>query len=256
MLAELFGKGGQLCQPAKEGRLYCPLMVRPSSEDVLTGNLFQCLGYLNPRWWVSDLLNHALGKGRFHRQFFRRFRIELWKNRPYYPRELLPWNEGGSQIDATILWENPPTTIFFEVKYGSALSPKTSGDDGQKGFPSNQLIRNARVGLLECGWFQADRLFQVAPRDFVLILLAPIRGHPLVQRYRDSKRLKAAIPHSERLPELPRLPFIGELGFSDIVQILQRQKRWFGRAERRVVEDICDYLAFKRSTTPRTTPNC
>jgi hypothetical protein len=169
MLTELNGKGGCVCQPAREGKLRCPLIVRPTSEDVITGHVFQALGVLNPRWWVADLLNEALGAPRFRRQHHRRLRIDLWRNRARYPRELLPWEEGSTQVDATLAWENPTTTVFFEMKYKSAISPRTANGDGTCGYPGDQLIRNARVGLLECGWFARDQLIAVPPRDFILI---------------------------------------------------------------------------------------
>jgi hypothetical protein len=250
MWTELKGKAGCLCQPAKEGKLRCPLIVRPTSENVITGNLFQALNVLNPFWWVSDLLNHALGYQRFRRQVYRKFKIVLWHNRPYFPRELLPWPEGSTQVDCTITWENPPTSIFFEMKYGADLSPKTAGDNGEHGFPSDQLIRNARVGLLETGWFQQERLFDFVPRDFSLLLIGPDKGNRLVKRYRDSKKLLKAIPHSDRLPHLPQTPFIGELSFPDIIGVLAKQGRWFTRPERRVVEDLTSYLDYKQSRVP------
>src|ERR1700678_27984 len=106
MLTELHRKGGCLCQPAREGKLRCPLIIRPTSEDVVTGEIFQVLQVLNPRWWLPDLLNLALGVTRFRRQFYRNFRIDLWQNRACYPRELLPWDEGSTQVDVTIMWEN------------------------------------------------------------------------------------------------------------------------------------------------------
>ena len=96
MLTELLGKGGQVCQQAKAGEIKCPLIVRPTSEDVITGQLFQALESVNPRWWLPQILNTALGTSRFRQQVFRRLRIDLWKNRPPYPRELLPWNEGST----------------------------------------------------------------------------------------------------------------------------------------------------------------
>lgn len=126
MWTELNGKAGCLCQPAKEGKLRCPLIVRPTSEDVITGNLFQALHVLNPMWWLSDLLNQALNHQRFKRQVYRKLQINLWGNRPYFPRELLPWAEGSTQVDATLTWENPGTTVFFEMKYGAELSAKTA----------------------------------------------------------------------------------------------------------------------------------
>jgi hypothetical protein len=61
--------------------------------------------------------------------------------------------------DSSVSWENPPTTVYFEVKYGSDLSKQTAGDDGSHGYPSDQLIRNIRVGLRECGWFRHEELF-------------------------------------------------------------------------------------------------
>jgi hypothetical protein len=247
MLTELHGKGGCVCQPAREGKLKCPLIIRPTSEDAITGNVFQALRTINPYWWLSDLLNLALGVERFRRRTYRKLDFKLWKNRPYFPRELLPWPEGSTQVDATLTWDNPRTTAFFEMKYGSDLSPKTSADSGEHGYPSDQLIRNVRVGLLECGWFQQERLFSSEPRDFVLILVGPGKGHPLVQRYRDPKRVLASIPHSDKLPHLPQTPFVGELGFLDIVAVLRRQRRWFSKPERQTADDVADYLEFKAS---------
>ena len=221
MLTELHRKGGCLCQPAREGQIRCPLIVRPTSEDVVTGELFQVLQVLNPRWWLPDFLNQALGVTTFRRQIFRNLRIDLWQNRTCYPRELLPWDEGSTQVDVTITWENPPTTVFIEMKYGSELSATTSRNQGQHGFPADQLTRNARVGLLECGYFKMPRLFEIRRRDFMLLVVSPEGQQPLVEHYRDSARLRAAIPHSELIPELPKLPFIGELAYSEIIGILR-----------------------------------
>jgi hypothetical protein len=95
-----------------EGKLHCPLIVRPTSEDVVTGHLAQALRVLNPRWWLPDLLNTALGAPRFRRQVFRRFQVTPWKNRPSYPRDLLPWTEGSTQVDLTLTWENPRRNII------------------------------------------------------------------------------------------------------------------------------------------------
>jgi hypothetical protein len=190
-------------------------------------------------------MNEAMGALRFRQQVFRNLKIELWRNRPAYPRELLPWDEGSTQIDATITWENPPTTIYIEAKYGSELSARTSGDDGSHGFPSDQLIRNIRVGLLECGWFRDRGLFHVQPRDFAFVLLGPKAAHPLVKRYRDTRQLRASIPHSDLLPQLPGLPVIGEISYAQIVQALRAQGRWLSRSERILVSDLCDYLEFK-----------
>jgi len=94
------------------------------------------------------VLNTALGENRFRRQIYRRLRIEPWVNQTKYPRELLPFEEGSTQVDCVITFENPPTTVFIEAKYEADLTPRSGNDDGRHGYPSDQLIRNARVGLL------------------------------------------------------------------------------------------------------------
>jgi hypothetical protein len=245
MLTELLGKGGKLCQPAQEGKLRCPLIVRPNAEDPVTGNLMGVLKVLQPRWWLPDLLNAALGTSRFDRQVFPRLAIDLWKNRPVFPRELLTWAEGSSQIDVSIAWEWVPTTVFWEFKYTSPLSPHTTNADPQGRFPNDQLIRNIRNGLLEAGWYDRGGLFLAAPRDFVQVVVAPQRGEPLVARYSDPDRLLASIPFSEKLKGLPRVPFVGELSYRDIIDVLKRQRRFFTAPERKLIDLGCEYLAYK-----------
>ena len=251
MLTEMLGKGGNLCSHAKSGEIRCPLIVRPNSEDVITGHIFRSLGYLNPRWWLPDLLNAGLGANRSRRQVFRDLKIRLWQNQPCYPRELLPWDEGSSQIDVVMSWENPATTVFIEAKYGSSLSASVAGDDGQSGYPSDQLVRNIRVGLLQTGYFdQGEQLFDQPPRDFVVLVLAPFKGHALVEHYRDRQKLKEAIPQSDRLIGLPRGPFVGQIDYEDIRSILSHQARWMTMPERRVVSNLSEYLEFKGSNLP------
>lgn len=251
MLTELHRKGGCLCQPARDGKLRCPLIVRPSSEDVITGHLVHAWRVIDPRWWLPDLLNEALDVHAFRPQVFRGLRIEPWVNMPAYPRELLPWDEGSTQVDVTITWENPPTTVYLEMKYGSDLSATTSRNHGQYGFPADQLSRNARVGLLDCGYFRVRRLFGGSRRDFLLLVVSPERGQPLVTSYRDPVRLRAAIPHSDLIPRLPRLPFVGELGYIDIARTLRRHRRWFTPPERVLADQVAEYLEFKLATRPR-----
>lgn len=245
MLTELNGKGGRLCNAATAGEIRCPLMVRPTSEDVITGHLLQVLGVLNPRWWLSDMLNYGLGAPRFRRKNYRNLKIELWKNRGYFPRELLPWREGRTEVDVTISWENPATTIFLEMKYLSPLTKSTAGDDGSSGFPSDQLIRNARVGLLEAGWFDRDELFKTTPKDFCLLLVGPAKKDGLADRYHDMNELHAAIPNNHKLRGLPESPFVGQIDFLSISSILNHNIHQFSQPEKRLIKDLTDYLELK-----------
>jgi len=82
MLTELNGKAGRVCKEARKGNIRCGLIVRPTSEDVITGHLAQAFRVLNPRWILPDLLNLGLKARRFRRQVFRELQVEPWRNRP------------------------------------------------------------------------------------------------------------------------------------------------------------------------------
>jgi hypothetical protein len=252
MLTELRGKGGRICQSALDGTLRCPLIIRPTSEDVVTGNLFGTLGAINPRWWLPHLLNRGLKAKRFRTQVYRNFRIELWQRQPAMPKHLVPWEEGQTEVDVMISWENPATTIFVEMKFRSDLSATTTHNIGDEGFPADQLIRNVRIGLHQANWYRESRLFQMPRRDFVLLLVNASGQHPLVESYRDPVRLRHSIPKSHLLPGLPQLPFVGCLGYRDIAAILGEQSRYLEWSERRLAEQLSAYLIFKLAQVNET----
>ena len=107
------------------------------------------------------------------------------------------------------------------------------------------------MGLRENGWFTEDVLFDLPPRDFVLILLTPTSGNLLVQEYHNPDRLRSAIPHADRLRDLTRSPFIGELSYRSVIDILSEQQRWFSLPERRLIEELNEYLRFKLTMLAR-----
>ena len=244
MLTEKGGKGGCLCKPALDGELRCPLIIRPTSEDVVTGNLFQTLKTLNPRWWLPDLLNTALGQQRFRRQIFRGLKIDLWVKQESFPSHILKWTEGRTEVDVVISWENPATTVFVEMKYGSKLSRATARNNGSV-HPADQLIRNIRIGLRECGWFEDDALFQKARRDFVVLVCSPGPAEELVERYQNAEIVRKSLPESDRVSELPGSPFVGHISYQGIRGLLRTQRKWFQRSERMLIDDLSDYLDFK-----------
>ena len=254
MLTELHRKGGCLCKPAREGELHCPLIVRPTSEDVITGHLVQALRGINARWWLPDLLNEALGTTRFRRQVYRRLRIEPWINQQRLPRDIIPWAEGSTQVDIGIFWENPPTTVFIEAKYGSDLARTTSQGNSQSEFATDQLIRNIRVGLHACGYFESPSLLPSPVRRLAVILLTPAGRHPLVEAYRNTNRLMSAIPGNHPLKTLPIEPFVGQITYRQIEGILSKQVRWLNRSERVTAETLATYLSFKRSRRQTSVP--
>jgi len=67
MLVELHTRGGNLCSQADDGSIRCPLIVRPTSEDAVTGQIVRTRKLIDPRQRLSDLLNRGLGTDRFPR---------------------------------------------------------------------------------------------------------------------------------------------------------------------------------------------
>ena len=61
--------------------------------------------------------------------------------------------------------------------------------------------------------------------------------------------LKAAIPHSDQI-NWPQIPFVGEIGYSGIRQVLLTRRRFTTRTERHVIDGLIEYLAFKYQTRP------
>jgi hypothetical protein len=88
-------------------------------------------------------------------------------------------------------------------------------------------------------------------RDYLLLVISPEKGQPLVARYRDPSLLRAAIPQSDLISQLPKVPFIGELSYSDIVRIICQQGRWLSRPERILADQLNEYLEMKLATRPR-----
>ncbi len=241
----MHGKGGQVCSESKSGRIKCPLIVRPTSEDQITGEIFQLLRFIDPRHWVNAVLNEALEANRFNRYIFQKFAIELWANHPRFPRNLSLWPEGSTQVDAVIQWSSPRTVVFVEMKFGSPLSSRVSADDGQSGFPSDQLIRNIRVGLWQCGWFSRSSMLRKTPIDFIVLVVSPSQDQPLVEKYRDRDVVMGSIANSAELVGLPESPFVGSISFSQIAETLRRRIRYMDRIQGKIANDIAEYLTFK-----------
>lgn len=247
VLVEIGRKAGCLCVLAEQGKIHCPLNVRATSEDVVTGELFGKLQLIDPRWWLPELLNRSLDTTDYRQQIYRNLEIKLWSKQQSFPPELLPWREGRTEVDVEIRWENPATTIFIEMKLGSDVSRTTSRTDGTEAYPSDQLIRNIRIGLHQSGWFRDGELFHSSKRRFGLILMSPKSGHPLVEEYRDRNKLLGSIPQGSELIDLPQCPIIGESSYGGVAEILKKNRRFMSAVERKISNQLSEYLELKTS---------
>lgn len=173
---ELRGKGGCVCQPARRGEIRCPLIVRPTSEDVVVGNVFGTLQHIPPHLWLNAILNQALGTDEFRQVWFKDFSLRLWEKQPRYPPELLDFREGHTEPDVIIEWENPPTTVWIEAKWLSGFSKGTVNK-----ADNDQISRSIRMLRYQAGQIQADRLFHTPQRRgvLILVLLKPLSGELL-----------------------------------------------------------------------------
>ena len=103
IIFELYKTSGKkVCPPNYVRKSNCPLIVRTTSEDLLTANVFGILKNLDPKIWLTKILREWKGedpgeaiKGKdFSRHTFENLSFEFWKqyrppaNRKYQRRHL------------------------------------------------------------------------------------------------------------------------------------------------------------------------
>jgi hypothetical protein len=164
-------KAGRVCDGSYRKGPGCPLIVRQTSEDVLTANVFGLLRRMRPCLWLRPMLNQAFCTRRFLSRPMTRLAVEFWK--PVQPPPNRADIEGASEIDVAITFES--TVIFTEVKYRAPLSSRTSHDPKR-----DQLIR-----LLDVAYSTA-RTSDLFPREPFVFVLGLQEAEPdLVTHYRD-----------------------------------------------------------------------
>ena len=98
IIFELFKTSGKkVCPPNYVRKSNCPLIVRTTSEDLLTANVFGILKNLDPTIWLRRFLGEAIKGKDFSRHTFENLSFEFWKryrppaNRKYQRREHPRW---------------------------------------------------------------------------------------------------------------------------------------------------------------------
>ena len=125
IMFELFkSTGKKVCPPNHVRKSNCPLIVRSTSEDLLTANVFGILKNLDPKIWLTRLLGEAIKGKDFSRHTFENLSLEFWKK--YRPPVNRKYKEGPSEVDVTISYEGG--VIFIEAKYLAPLSLRTTHD--------------------------------------------------------------------------------------------------------------------------------
>jgi hypothetical protein len=239
-LVELNGKAGRLCPQAQSGELRCPCIVRTTSEDVLTGEVFGGLQHIRPHLWLGPLLNLGIGDMGRHPVWYKDLSIRVWQRQERFPPELLEFREGQSEPDVVIEWENPPTTVFIEAKYTSPLASSTTYSD-----QNDQVLRGIRTLLAATGHVRAHSLFGRSSRRPIWLALLTYKPEALVDRYRDTPSLADHLNGIVDPRDLPARPFVGTITWADIVHVLADQSARMEPAELSVQRSLARYVDHK-----------
>lgn len=241
---ELNNKAGKVCEQARCGAIKCPLIVRPTSEDVLTGNVFGLLRHIRPHLWLNPLLNQAIDgdpdSGRFRQVWFKDFTIQLWKRQPRFPPELLEFREGRTEPDVVIEWENAPTTLWIEAKYLSGFSAGTANSDD-----NDQVIRGVRTLLAETGYIHPSRLFKLRQRRPLWIALTGNSEDERITKYRSSRSLMQSLGLSAKAVTILPEAMVGSTTWFGLRDLLSLSASRSSFLERCIAGQVKAYLSFK-----------
>ncbi len=238
IIFELFKSSGKkVCPPNYVRRSNCPLIVRTTSEDLLTANVFGILKNLDPKIWLRKFLGEAIKGKDFSKHTFENLSFEFWKR--YRPPANRKYREGISEVDVTISYNGG--IIFIEAKYLAPVGLRTTND-----IHRDQVIRYLDLAAYH---------FLNHPdtvKEFYFVLIMDIEKPPWVlTRYRNHQNLMKGLtnPGLFKPPaEAGRLlsKGIGWLTWKQLRKILEIEKEHFRtETERRFVGDLIVYLDYK-----------
>jgi hypothetical protein len=235
----MHGKGGRVCARDYRNGNGCPLIVRSTSEDVLTGNVFGILRHLRPSLWLRPMLNAAFNTRRFQTCSMSRLRVVFWPDLPPPAHPTL--REGWSQPDLLIAFDR--TLVVVECKYNAPLATRTTHDRDR-----DQLVRLLDVAHAQC----VDKQM-FAREPWVLLLALPALEPPLVTRYRDPVQLEGALRHHRDPAERRRVARymsarLGYLSWRGLASTLASRVQRARRVECLLMGDVIDYVHMKVSS--------
>ena len=238
IIFELFKSSGKkVCPPNYVRKSNCPLIVRTTSEDLLTANVFGILKNLDPNIWLRRFLGEAI-KGRdFSQHTFENLSFEFWKR--YRPPLNRKYREGISEVDLTI--SHKDGIIFIEAKYLALVSLKTSNDPRR-----DQIIRYLDLAA----YHYLNHPDSV--KEFYFVLIIDSEKPPrILTRYRYNQNLIKGLTDVGLFKppvDTGRLlsKGIGWLSWSQVKKMLEITKGHFRtEAERKFVGDLIVYLDYK-----------
>jgi hypothetical protein len=237
IIFELFKSSGKkVCPPNYVRKSNCPLIVRTTSEDLLTANVFGILKNLDPKIWLTRLLGEAIGKD-FSNHSYENLRFAFWKK--YRPPVNRKYREGISEVDVTISYKDG--VIFIEAKYLAPVNLRTTHD-----IRRDQVIRYLDLATYHY-LNHPDRV-----TEFYLVLITDTEKPPwILTRYRYTQNLLKGLTNPGFFKPTVDISYLlskgtGWLSWRQLKAILETTREEFRtQVERKFVEDLIVYLDYK-----------
>lgn len=236
---ELEGGGrklGRVCDRDYRNGVVCPLILRESSEDLLTANVFGTLRHLRPGLWLVPLLRAAFPHHRIEPCLPEDSRVTLWKK--VAPPPGRGAHEGMTEVD--VYATAAEKVLLIESKFVSSLSTGTANDSQR-----DQLIR-----LLDVAYSAVvdGQFFPLSP--FVLLLGRWPKEPDILTRYRSAKGVRQALPHlSERGDGASIAEYlasrIGYLSWTEFSKVLDARLGHATAVEAPFLLEVAGYLRHK-----------
>jgi hypothetical protein len=229
-------KAGNVCHRDYRKGPGCPLIVRQTSEDLMTANVFGILRHVRPSLWLRPFLSQAFGMPRFSTCSLKGLQFFFWT--PVRPPAARAFTEGYTEVD--LLIKTAQFCVLVEAKYRAPLSTKTAHDPDR-----DQVIR-----LLDVAYemTSADVLFSRQP--FMLVLGAARAEPSLVTRYRDPSQVSEALKHRRRFSDGERISqqlakHLGYFSWPGLADVLRSHLHRANRAETPFLGDVIRYIKAK-----------
>ena len=236
-------KAGHVCDPSYRRGRNCPLILRQTSEDVVTANVFGILRRMPPALWLRPLLNQAFRTKHFRACSLTGLEVSFWHT--VAPPAGRAHMEGFTEVD--VLIRARELVVFIEAKYRAQLSTRTTEDESR-----DQVIRLLDVAFEMA---MASQLFTRVP--YVLVLGATPTEPELVTRYRSATAVDQALvtrhnhPDHRAIAELLSTR-LGYASWQELATIIEAHLEDAGRTERLLLGDVVDYIRLKMATVHMT----
>ncbi len=232
-------KAGHVCDRSYRQGASCPLILRQTSEDIITANVFGLLRRMRPSLWLRPWLNHAFKTNRFRSCSLAGLDVAFWMQAN--PPPTRAHREGSTEVD--VLIRAKELIVFVEAKYRAPLSTRTKHDEFR-----DQVIRLLDV-VFEMA--VAGEFYPRAPH--VVVLGIPREEPSLVTRYRDPKVIDQMLPERRRFADhnaITRMlaSHLSYCSWSDLAHLLEMRINSAREMEQGFLRDTVNYIREKVAT--------